>query len=57
MLEWLLSITNIQIDTASELFENACSVGNLDNYQHWLIDADSGSSEQITSTETVQFFF
>ena len=31
MLEWLLSITNIQIDTASELFDNACSVGNLDN--------------------------
>ena len=30
MLEWLLSLTNISIDTVNELFENACSIGNLD---------------------------
>ena len=31
VLEWLLSITRIQIDSVNELFENACSIGNLDN--------------------------
>ena len=49
-------IQNIVLDTHGHITSmTANSVGNLDNYQHWLIDADSGSSEQITSTETVQF--
>ena len=49
-------IQDITFDTNGHVQSvNSVAVGNLDNYQHWLIDADSGDSEQITSTETVQF--
>ncbi|OUU52335.1 MAG: hypothetical protein CBC25_03330 [Pelagibacteraceae bacterium TMED65] len=49
-------VQDITFDTHGHVQSvNSVAVGNLDNYQHWLIDADSGSSEQITSTETVQF--
>ena len=49
-------IQDITFDTNGHVQTvNSAAVGNLDNYQHWLIDADSGDSEQITSTETVQF--
>ena len=49
-------VQDITLDTYGHITNiNSVAVGNLDNYQHWSIDADSGSSEQITSTETVQF--
>ena len=49
-------VQDITFDTNGHVQSvNSVAVGNLDNYQHWLIDADSGDSEQITSTETVQF--
>lgn len=49
-------IQDITLDTYGHITNiNTASVGNLDNYQSWSIDADSGSSEPITSGETVQF--
>ena len=49
-------VQDITLDTYGHITNiNSVAVANLDNYQHWSIDADSGSSEQITSTETVQF--
>ena len=49
-------IQDITLDTYGHITNiNTASVGNLDNYQSWSIDADSGASEPITSGETVQF--
>ena len=49
-------IQDITLDTHGHITNiNSVAVGNLDNYQSWSIDADSGSSEPITSGETVQF--
>ena len=49
-------IQDITLDTYGHITNiNTATVGNLDNYQSWSIDADSGSSEPITSGETVQF--
>ena len=49
-------VQDITLDTHGHITNiNSVAVGSLDNYQHWKIDADSGASENITSTETVQF--
>ena len=49
-------IQDITLDTYGHITNiNTATVGNLDNYVSWSIDADSGASEPITSGETVQF--
>jgi len=49
-------VQDITLDTHGHITGiNSVAVGSLDNYQHWKIDADTGASENITSTETVQF--